>query len=349
MNVTGVIASGRGRFRPFGRWCALVWTVLAAATSGADPSAPAQNQPAANPLAELATMGYQPKGTVQGDIRLAGSGTLQQAAAHWCEGFGRMHPAAKCSINDCGSEAGLKALLEGKADVALLSRPVQDAEKESAAKRGDRKLVVVVVGFDRLVWIVPASNPVTELKWSPETGVLRPAQGQATAATHWDALNGAADWKDVAIRVHGYALGSGTRWHLDRLLTGASAYHPEVREHKSEAELAEAVAGDRGGLGLVGDEHAHWPGVKRLPLVVPADASPLADAVVGSDRTPDCRPLFVAVSVPATGELPGSLREFLEYVLSFPGQLDVAKDGLMPLSRSEIHAQKNLLGWAVAR
>ena len=345
MSATGVNAAGAVRSQMSGGSCALAWVVLATATAVAQTPPP----PAVNPLAELATMGYQPRGSVEGAIRLSGSGTLQQAAAHWCQGFERMHPKAKCSIHDCGSEAGLKALLEGTADVALLSRPVQDAEKESVAKGGDRKLVVVVVGFDRLVWIVPASNPVTELKWSPESGVLRPTSGQAAAATQWSVLNGSADWKDVPINVHGYALGSGTRWHLDRLLTGASAYHPEVREHKTEAELAEAVAGDKGGLGLVGDEHAHWPGIKRLPLVVPADASPLADAVAGSDRTPDCRPLFVAVSMPTTGELPASLREFLEYVLSFPGQLDVAKDGLMPLSRGEIHAQKNLLGWAVAR
>ena len=43
------------------------------------------------------------------------------------------------------------------------------------------------------------------------------------------------------------------------------------------------------------------------------------------------------------------LREMMEYVLSYSGQLDVAKDGLLPLSRGEIHAQKDLLGWSMAR
>jgi ABC-type phosphate transport system substrate-binding protein len=136
---------------------------------------------------------------------------------------------------------------------------------------------------------------------------------------------------------------------MDRLLAGAAAYHPTITEHETEAALVEAVASDRGGLGLVGDEHAHWPGVKRLPLVVPTTASPLSDAVIGSDRTPDCRPLFVAVAVPKEGEMPAHLREFMAYVLSYPGQLDVAKDGLLPLTRAEIHAQKELLGWAVER
>ena len=236
-----------------------------------------------------------------------------------------------------------------------MSRPVTDAEKAAWEKQSDKRLVVVVAAFDRLVWIVHPSNPVAELPWSPETGILRPATkdgvvtADSLAATHWDRLNGNADWKDVPVRVHGRALGSGTRWHMNRLLTGATSCQLAIAEHKTEAELAEAVAADKGGLGLVGDEHAHWPGVKRLPLVIPANVAPLADAVVGSDRTPDCRPLFLAVAVPKDGSMSPQLREMMEYVLSYSGQLDVAKDGLLPLSRGEIHAQKDLLGWSMAR
>jgi len=312
-------------------------------------------RPAANPLADLLTMAYQPKDTPAGAVRLAGSSTMQQAASHWADGFHRLHPDVECSVESGSSEAGWKSLLEGKADVALMSRPVTDAEKAAWAKQNATRLVVVVAAFDRLVWVVHPSNPIAELPWSPEAGILRPAgkDGAVTAdslaATHWDRLNGNADWKDVPIRVHGRALGSGTRWHMDRLLTGATSCQLAITEHKTEAELAEAVAADKGSLGLVGDEHAHWPGVKRLPLVIPANAAPLADAVSGSDRTPDCRPLFVAVAVPKDGSMSPQLREMLEYVLSYSGQLDVAKDGLLPLTRGEIHAQKELLGWSIAR
>jgi ABC-type phosphate transport system substrate-binding protein len=344
----------------FGPLCAAVsWLLVMGGGIGlaqvqtADPSSgvPVAN---ANPLAELLTMAYQPKDTGPGAIRLAGSSTLQQAAAHWAHGFHRLHPDVECSIESGSSEAGWKSLVEGKADAALMSRPVTDAEKAAWEKQSDKRLVVVVAAFDRLVWIVHPSNPIADLPWTPETGILRPAAAagagaEAPAATHWDRLNGSAEWKDVPIRVHGRGLGSGTRWHMDRLLTGASSCQLAIAEHKTEAELAEAVAADKGALGLVGDEHAHWPGVKRLPLTIPANAAPLADAVVGSDRTPDCRPLFLAVAVPKDGSMPPQLKEFMEYVLSYSGQLDVAKDGLLPLTRGEIHAQKDLLGWSMAR
>ena len=45
-----------------------------------------------NPLADLLSMPYQPKDTPAGAVRLAGSSTLQQAAAHWAHGFHRLHP-----------------------------------------------------------------------------------------------------------------------------------------------------------------------------------------------------------------------------------------------------------------
>ena len=122
-----------------------------------------------------------------------------------------------------------------------------------------------------------------------------------------------------------------------------------MQEHATIKDLAAAVAADRGGLGLIGDNDGAWPGVKPLPLLIPAEADPQADAVPGSERTPDCRPLFVVLAVPKEGEWPAMLREFIAYMLSWQGQLDVAQDGLLPLSRPEILAQREILGGPVER
>jgi ABC-type phosphate transport system substrate-binding protein len=325
-----------------------------AEASGGTPSAVTAAAIAAAPknvLAEIASLTYQPRERVEGSLRLAGSLTLQQAAALWSQGFTGIHPAVACAIESGGSNAGWKAFVEGRADVALLSRPVEDAERAAWEKQSGRRLVVVAVAFDQLVWIVNAANPVTALPWSPATGILR-AEGDAaasTVATRWDRLNGDAGWKDTEIHVHGRDLASGTRWHLDRLLTGSSSYHLDVKEHHTEAELAEAVAADRGGLGLVSQRHGHWPGVKPLPLVIPGGAAPLVDAVVGSERTPDSRPLFVACAAPKEGPPADVVREFLAYVLSYSGQLDAAKDGFLPLLRGELHAQRELVEGQAAR
>jgi ABC-type phosphate transport system substrate-binding protein len=355
------MASGSRRSSQMAMAVAFVGLAIAAAPwAAAEPAAPAV-PPVASPLADLASLPYQPEAAVTGKVRLAGAGTLQQAAAHWCSGFARIHPDAACTLTDISSTAGWKALVSGSADVALMSRPVDAAERAAGEQATGRRIVIVAAAFDRLVWVVNAANPITTIPWTPEGGVLRPPAmtpadaatdaptAPVAAATTWNGLNGDATWAAVPIELHGTALGSGTRWHMDRLLSGTAACPLAVKEHRTVAEVAEAVAAARGGLGLVSDTAGVWPGVKKVPLAVPDTATPADDHVTGSARPPDCRPLFLAVALEKDGTLPPTVREFLAYVLSSSGQLDAAKDGLLPLSRAEIHAQRELLGWPVER
>jgi len=115
-----------------------------AAGSGSSLAQPPQPAaPAASPLADLATIPYQPKAATEGAVRLAGSSTLQQAAAHWCQGFARIHPGVTCSI-DTGS-----ALADGKADHATLAAvgaPPGTRRRLGAATAGYVALLGCTVG-----------------------------------------------------------------------------------------------------------------------------------------------------------------------------------------------------------
>ncbi|MFM8414892.1 MAG: substrate-binding domain-containing protein, partial [Planctomycetota bacterium] len=270
------------------------------------------------------------------------------AAAFWAEGFMRVHPAATVTLERTSTEAGWQALVAGTAEVALLSRPVSAAEV-AAGEREGRKPVVIPVCFDQLVWIVHEANPVTALPWSPTTGILPGPRGGGDGPPRWGRWLAEADWAETPLTVHGPGQGSGSRWHLEKLLGGTTGWTGPIKDHDSIADVAAGVAADRGGLGLVGSAAASRPGVRSVPLELPADARPPEDAVPGSERTPDFRPLFLAVMAPPEGDWPAPLQEFVAYVLSYPGQLDVAKDGLAPLTRGEIHAQQERLGQPVER
>jgi len=299
------------------------------------------------PLADLATLEYRPSAPVKGELRLSGSSTLEQAAAFWAESFMRIHPDTKVTLARTSTESGWRDLVAGKADVALLSRPFTAAEIAAATAEG-RTPVVIPAGFDQLVWIVHESNPVASLPWTAASGVL-PIAGGGGGPLRWSRWLEGGDWADVAVTVHGPGSGSGSRWHLEKLLGGGAGWPGEIKDHDSIADVAQAVAADRGGLGLVGSSASGRQGVRRVPLDLPPDARPPDDVVPGSERTPDFRPVFVAVVVPKEGDWPAPVREFVDYVLSFPGQLDLAKDGLIPLSRGEIHAQQERLGQPVER
>lgn len=303
---------------------------------------PAESPPE-NPLLELATLEYRPVEMVKGPIRLVGSATLEQAAAFWADGFMQIHPQAVVSLDRRSTDSGWRALVEGEADVALLSRAIT-AEELAAGEREGRRPVVIAVGFDQLVWIVAAGNPTTGLPWETATGILPADAGREPP--RWSLWNSAAEQAALPVRVHGSPAGSGTRRYLERLLGGEAGWPAAIADHDSITKVAEAVAADPGGLGLVGTAAANRPGLRSLPLEIAPGA---VGEVPGSERTPDFRPLFIAVAPPAAGEWPAALREFVAYVLSYPGQLDLAKDGLVPLARGEIHAQKEQLGWPVER
>ena len=319
--------------------------LMLAAAAANDESPP----PAANPLAELATLEYRPVAPVEGSLKLSGSSTLEQAAAFWAAGFMRVHPAASVTLDRTSTAAGWRDLAAGRADVALLSRPVTADELAAATGQG-RKPIVIAVAFEPLTWIVHDSNPVTALPWSPETGILpgsRPATGDGPPrGGRW---LGAADWDNVVVTVHGPGKGSGSRWYLEKLLGGQAGWSGTIADTDSISAVAEAVANDRGGLGIVGTAAAGRTGIRGVPLELPANARPPEDAVPGSERTPDERPLFIAMLVPAEGDWPAATRELIAYVLSYPGQLDIAKDGLSPLTRGEIFAQQERLGRPVQR
>lgn len=318
--------------------------VLAVASAADD-----REPPAENPLAELATLEYRPAAPVQGSLRLSGSSTLEQAAAFWAEGFMRVHPAATVTLDRTSTDAGWRDLAAGKADVALLSRPIT-ADELAAATADGRKPIVIATAFEPLTWIVHESNPVTALPWSPETGILPgPRPATAEGPPRWGRWLDEADWADAAVTVHGPGKGSGSRWHLEKLLGGKAGWPGTIADAESISGVAEAVAKDRGGLGLVSVAAAGRTGIRRVPLELPANARPPEDAVPGSERMPDDRPLFIAILVPAEGDWPAATREFVAYVLSYPGQLDVAKDGLAPLTRGEIFAQQERLGRPVQR
>jgi ABC-type phosphate transport system substrate-binding protein len=221
---------------------------------------------------------------------------------------------------------------------------ITDEEITAATDKNGRKPVVIAVGFDQLVWIVNSENPVKSLPWNPQTGILPATAGRE--APQWSSWMKSDQKHSLPVNVHGSEPGSGTRRYLERLLGGETGWPGAITSHDSITKVAEAIASDRGGLGLVGTSVARREGLRPVPLEIPAG---VVGDVPGSERTPDYRPLYVAVMAPVDGDWPPPLREFVAYVLSFPGQLDMAKDALVPLSRSEIHAQKERLGWPVER
>jgi phosphate transport system substrate-binding protein len=118
-----------------------------------------------------------------------------------------------------GSSAGIQALLDGKADIALSSRALRP---EELAQNPD--LRVAVVGYDALVMVVHRSNPVSRIR--TET-LIKIYKGEIQ---NWRELGG----PDMPIQPLHRGSTSGTRDFFEQELLG---FKPEIAQRAWEVEL----------------------------------------------------------------------------------------------------------------
>ncbi len=111
-------------------------------------------------------------------------------------------------------------------------------------------------------------------------------------------------------------------------------------------ELVKAVAADRGALALISRPRGNLADIRLLPMSVDGRNFVAAtEDEAAARRYPLLRPLHLVVAFSGESLDRPVAEEFVAYVLSRCGQQDAAKDGFLPLDRSELHAQREKLGW----
>lgn len=100
-------------------------------------------------IVEGAPPAYADEELVRGRLRCAGSETMAPLLARWADAYARRQPAVTVVVEGRGSESGIRSLLEGTADIAALSRPMDSAEARALVRRfGGFELIPV--GWDTL-------------------------------------------------------------------------------------------------------------------------------------------------------------------------------------------------------
>jgi len=145
---------------------------------------------------------------------------------------------------------GLKDLIEGKCDAALVSASLE-ASLEAARTAGLTQapppgLKMDTVATSEVVFVVHPSNPVKSLTWEQladiHTGKL----------TSWKQLGG----RDLAIAVFTDAAASATRGLVKQVVMGNADYAGSARAVAQVKEVAVEVAKNEAGIGALGLEFA---------------------------------------------------------------------------------------------
>ncbi len=246
-------------------------------------------------------------------IVIVGSTTVLPIAQQWAQAFMKLNPDVNISVVGNGSGNGIKALLDGLADIADSSRWMSDTEIKSAISKGFFPFPIVV-SYDAIAPIVNSNNPVRNLSLDQLQQIY---DGKIT---NWSQVGGL----DMPIVVVTRDNSSGTFevW-AEKVMRGALV-KPGALTVASNAEVVRSVAGNKKAIGYVGLAY-----LESSPDISEVAISGMKANIEAarSGSYPLARPLFMI----ANGIPSGVIAQFINFGLSPAGQKIVAEVGFVPI------------------
>ncbi len=256
-------------------------------------------------------------------IQVKGSDTMVNLGNAWAEAFMKSRPDVSIAVTGGGSGTGIAALVNGTCDIAQSSRAIKPKELELAKKSG-RAPKEVKVAIDALVVAVHPANPVARLTIAELSEIF------TGKVSRWSAFGG----PDRPIVVLSRERNSGTHvYFLEEIVRRGNAVGPEefaktVLMMPSSQAIHDEIARNPDAIGYYG---LGYLSPKNKAIAVAKDAStphvlPSVEAAIAGTY-PIARPLFFYTP----GAPEGTVKDFIEFVLSDSGQRIVRREEFVPL------------------
>jgi phosphate transport system substrate-binding protein len=290
---------------------------------------------------------YKPVEGVSGTIKSVGSDTMNNEMALWAEGFRRHCPGVKVEIEGKGSTTAPPALIAGTAQFGPMSREMKSKEIDDFEAKFGYKPTGIATSLDMLAVYVHKDNPLQGLTFPQVDAVFSKSRkgGFEKDIVKWGDLGLTGEWADKPISLYGRNSASGTYGYFKEHALFKGDYKDSVKEQAGSSAVVQAVASDKYAIGYSGIGY-RTADVRAVPLAMKA-----GEKFVGA--TPDnaytgeyplARFLWLYVNFKPGTPLEPLRAEFVRYVLSREGQLDVVKEGYFPLTADLAKEQLKKLG-----
>ncbi|TAJ25260.1 MAG: phosphate ABC transporter substrate-binding protein [Planctomycetota bacterium] len=277
---------------------------------------------------------YHPVQGVSGNIKSIGSDTLNNLMTLWGEGFKTQYPNVQIEIDGKGSSTAPPALIEGTSTFGPMSRKMKAKEEDDFEKKYGYKPTAIPTSVDMLAVYVHKDNPLASLTLQQVDAIFSKSRkgGFERDVRTWGDVGLTGEWADKPISLYGRNSASGTYGFFKEHALVNGDFKDAVKEQPGSSAVVQGVASDKYGIGYSGIGY-RTADVRAVPLAVDASKAPVAAEIEHAyDGTyPMWRFLYVYVNHQPSSKLDPLRREFLSYVLSKQGQLDVLKDGYFPL------------------
>ena len=246
-----------------------------------------------------------------GELVIKGSTTVLPIAQKTAEAYMAENPGVKISLSGGGSGNGIKAIIDGTADIGNASRFIKQKEVSLAVTKGVYP-VPFRIALDAIVPVVNPENAVSNLTLDQLRDIY---------------LGKIKEWKDLGgtpgkIVVISRDSSSGTFGVWKDLIMKKDRVIPSALTVPSSGGIVQAVANTPGAIGYVG-----------LGYLTPEIKAVNVEGVQGTEETtlngsfPISRGLFMFTKGWPEGDTMG----FLSFILSKKGQELVKEAGSIPL------------------
>ncbi len=272
--------------------------------------------------------------SLSGKLICIGSDTMRTIIEKCGVSFKEMHPNVVLHIQSAGSGTAPPALIDGTANIGLMSRLIKDKEVEAFEAKMGYKPTKVVVAIDCLAVYINKDNPCKGLTLPQLDSMFsktRERRHPIEIRTWGDA--GLTDgMADKQVTTYGRNLASGTYAVFKSIVLKKGDYSEMYNAMEDSVAVISMVGADLGGIGYSGMGYK-TDAVHFLPVAVDEGYDYIEpsfeNAMNGS--YPISRTLNIYVNKQPNQPLPEVEREFIKFILSDEGQKIVKEDNYGPI------------------
>ena len=247
-------------------------------------------------------------------LQIDGSTTVGPIADAFAEAFKSNYPDLEITVKKTGSGDGAAALVDGRCDIAIMSRFMKEKEFSKAVENGIFP-VAHVVAMDGVCVVVHPSNPVTQLSTSQIRDIYK---GEIT---NWKEVGG----PDSPIVAISRDTSSGTYETFHGLVMNKEEMGSKVEYVNSNPQAHSRVKTTIGAIGYVGIGFLD-SNVKALKV----DGIMPSRQTIVTGQYPVARPLFMFTNgYPKLGSM---TYKFCTFYLTETGQEIIEAKGFIPVT-----------------
>ncbi len=261
----------------------------------------------------------------------------------------RIHPGAAWGREfQWGCSAGvIGMMLSGEADLGISSIPMTSAQREAFTRRFGYPVLEARIALDALQILVNPDNPLDSLT-VPQLDAIYGTELRAGALEPirtWDEA-GVTDWgEEIPIIAYSGPEYYGTSKFFQEAVLQDGPWRQDLQT-LGEIQIPEPkIAADLQAI-TFSNFRPRDSRVKVLAIARQTEEQPYPPlpAHIYGEEYPLVRFYTVYVNAPAVEDLPPETREFLNYLLSYEGQTEVAQTGSLPLDRTMLLRARKRLG-----